>query len=604
MYIIPTPKSFQTTSGKFNLNRELNVKNNEFSENLIETLKKDLKLKDIKLNNETSCIDIEFIYNKKLKKEEYLVVVNPNKITLTASTDVGIFYGIKTLKQCVENKSIICCEIKDYPDLEIRGAMIDISRSKVPTLKTLKEITQMLADLKYNHLELYVEGFSYEYQSFKDVLVEKNYITLNDYLELEAFTEKNYIDLVPNQNGFGHMNAWLMKKEYHELAECPDGFTIWGSHRSSSTLDPTNPKSFKLVKKMYDDMLPHFKSKYFNMNFDEPYELGHGKSKEACEKTSVADVYIDFLLPLYKVVKKYKKTPLMWGDVLIHHPEALNRLPKDLIFVDWGYNLNYDFESHGKMLREHDVKFMMAPGTSTWSTITSRYYDMVGSIKNSSEATKKYQGLGLLVTDWGDIGHLQYLPFSYPGFIYGAECAWSTPNEEIIKPYLDKLVGPISSNAILKLATYTTLEGEYRDYGSRLFSLILWAEHSQNQEDQIKYFLEKMKSNLIEDKNLKQLESMFNDVMKDIRSEDTLVKGEIENSINLLLTLVDIQRNLKKVIFNDEHNVFEKDILILNAFIKKHHELWSIRNVEAGFIPSSNRIKWLINILTAIDGRR
>ena len=253
MYIVPTPKSFQTTSGKFNLNRELTIKNNEFSENLIEILKKDLKLKDIKLNNETSCIDIEFIYSKKLKKEEYLIVVNPNKIEITASTEAGIFYGIKTLKQCVENKNIECFEIKDYPDLEIRGAMIDISRSKVPTLKTLKEIVQILSDLKYNHLELYVEGFSYEYQSFKDVLVEKNYITLNDYLELETFTEKNYIDLVPNQNGFGHMNAWLMKKEYHELAECPDGFTIWGSHRSSSTLDPTNPKSFKLVKKMYDD---------------------------------------------------------------------------------------------------------------------------------------------------------------------------------------------------------------------------------------------------------------------------------------------------------------------------------------------------------------
>ena len=48
MYIVPTPKSFQTTSGKFNLNRELTIKNNEFSENLIEILKKDLKLKEIK----------------------------------------------------------------------------------------------------------------------------------------------------------------------------------------------------------------------------------------------------------------------------------------------------------------------------------------------------------------------------------------------------------------------------------------------------------------------------------------------------------------------------------------------------------------------------
>ncbi len=600
MLIVPTPIKL-VENDEIILKSMLKTCNiGDFSSTLISTLKLDLKLSS--LIQVEGVADIEFIRGK-LKEEEYVLDVTKNKITIKASTDKGIFYGIKTLKQCAFKNSIKGCHVEDKPAIGIRGVMIDISRSKVPTLKTLKQMVKLFSDLKYNQMQLYVEGFSFEYKSFEDLLKDNNYIKLDEISELELFASDNYIDLVPNQNGFGHMTDWLRIDKYHKLAECIDGFDIWGSHREPSTLDPTNKDSQKLVKKMYDDMLPHFKSKYFNMNFDEPYELGHGNSKELCDKTSKEDVYIDYLLPLLKHVKKYQKTPMIWGDVLVNHPEVLSRLPKDLIFIDWGYNLNYDFASHAKMLKENKVKFMMAPGTSSWSCITGRYNDMVATITNSSNAVKEYGGLGLLVTDWGDIGHLQYLPVSYPGFIYGAQCAWSTPNEEVIKPYLTKLTDEQTAEVILNLSLYTTLEGEYRDYGSRLFSAILWAEHSRNQTNQIDYFLNKMKSNLIDDDSLKKLEKLFKSSLIDLGTIDSIEKAEIQNSINLLLTLLDINRGLRKVIENDEKKLFDTDILILQAYLGKHYELWCLRNISPGFIPSGNRVKWLMKILMDIDER-
>lgn len=600
MQIVPTPIKFVENDETFLLSLFKTCNIGDFSDTLVTTLKQDLKLKNIEVV--TGKADVEFIYQK-LKEEEYVLDISKNKITIKASTDKGIFYGIKTLKQCVLKNSVKGCHVEDKPELAIRGVMIDISRSKVPTLKTLKQMVRLFSDLKYNQMQLYVEGFSYEYKGFEEVLKDNNYIKLDDYLELESFANANYIDLVPNQNGFGHMSDWLALDKYHKLAECIDGFDIWGSHRAPSTLDPTNKESQKLVKKMYDDMLPYFKSKYFNMNFDEPYELGHGNSKALCDQTSKEQVYIDFLTPLYKYVKKYQKTPMIWGDVLINHPDSISKLPKDLIFIDWGYNLNYDFDSHGEILKEKKTKFMMAPGTSTWSTITGRYYDMVGSITNSSAAVKKYNGLGLLVTDWGDVGHLQYLPFSYPGFIYGAQCAWSSPNEEVIKTYLTKLVGEETTEVILNLSTYTTLEGEYRDYGSRLFSAILWAEHAKAEKDPIGYFLKKMETNLIDEANLKQLEKMFKTSLIELGVIDSIEKAEVQNSINLLLTLLDINRNLRKVIEKNEKKIFETDILILQAYLGKHYELWCLRNISPGFIPSGNRVKWLMKILMDIDER-
>lgn len=601
MHIVPIPKKVELRGNFFSLERQLVCDVGEFDKNLVQILSKDIKIKNILIEGDKP--NIRFIHSK-LKSEEYHLEINENEICIKASTNQGIFYGIKTLKQIVSKKQVKCCKIEDSPDLSIRGAMIDISRSKVPTLKTLKQMVELLCDLKYNHMELYVEGFSYEYQSFKEVLDDNNYIKLEEYIELEKYANERYIDLVPNQNGFGHMADWLERKEYKKLAECENGFTIWGCHRPPSTLDPSNKGSHKLVKRMYEDMLPHFKSKYFNMNFDEPYELGYGKSKEKCDASSKEDVYIEYLNPLYKLVKKYQKIPMIWGDVIIHNKDAINKLPKDLIVIDWGYHLNYNFDAHAELLNENKRKYMMAPGTCTWSTITGRYDDMIATIKNSTTALKKNNGLGMLLTDWGDIGHLQYLPFSYPGFIYGAQSSWSEPNEEVIEIYLNKLVGNELSKAIIELSKYTRLEGPYRDYGSRLFSLILWSEHSMRQVDQMEFFLSKIKSNLIDDDNLDKLEKLFKEYLNYIRPVESIEKAEVENSINLLLTLVDIQRNLKKVINENQKDIFDKDILILEAYLGKHLELWKLRNVEAGYIPSGNRIKWLIKILKEIDGRR
>jgi hypothetical protein len=137
------------------------------------------------------------------------------------------------------------------------------------------------------------------------------------------------------------------------------------------------------------------------MNFDEPFELGHGKSKEYCEKVGIGNAFVDYYLELDKHVRKYNKTPMIWGDVLLKHPEAIKRLPKDTIFIDWGYNVDYPYHENLKMLHELGVKFMTAPATSTWGVITSRYLEMVTTIRDACRYTKEYQGEGMLLTDWG-----------------------------------------------------------------------------------------------------------------------------------------------------------------------------------------------------------
>lgn len=534
---------------------------------------------------------------EELEDEKFKIECTPEEITIFANYENAAYYALLTLKDLLKQTNN-CFYIEDWPDLKIRGAMIDISRSKVPKIETLKEMIKMLSTLRYNHIELYVEGFSFEYKSFPNVLNDKNYIKLDEYLELEKYANKYYIDFVPNQNGFGHMADWLEKDEYKDLAECPDGFYIWGAHRPASTLDPTNPKSTELVKKMYADMIPYTSSKYFNMNFDEPYELGQGKSKEKAEETSMEDVYIDYFNNLAKEVKNYGKTPMLWGDVLIKHPEKLDKLIDDVIFIDWGYDKGYQFEKHAKILNEKNVKYMLAPGTSSWSTITSRTLDMEHTILNSAKAAKKYNSLGVLITDWGDMGHLQYLPVSYLGFILGGINSWTDATLydaiEYLKEYLndDYLV-----EAMLELGRYHLLEGEYRGYGSRLFSAIMWAEHSRRQENTIDFFKSRMFSNLIDEPNLNMIKISFAKAQELLAfAKDSLEKDEMINSLYFLNILVSVNQKLAKI-KNNLSVDFDDEIDKLKKYLTKHEQLWLMRNIEYGYKKSANRIIWLIEIL-------
>lgn len=594
--LIPRPHEIKK-SGSILKNKAIGKVENAFSPLLFR------HYKDMILADDSSPTILEIKQDLSVEnEEEYHLIIQEDRIQIISKTEKAAFYGLVTLKQLQSEQIIETQEIKDKPDLKVRGLMIDISRAKVLNVSSIKKIIDLVAELKYNHLELYVEGFSYEYKNIKEALADKNYLTQEEYLEVEKYAIEKYIDFVPNQNGFGHMSDWLALDKFKELAECPDGFEIWGSKRPPSTLDPTNPKSFELVKQMYEEMIPFTKSKYFNMNFDEPYELGHGKSKQECLKTSTEDVYIEYLEKLANVVRKYNKTPMIWGDVLVKHPDKISKLSKDIVFIDWGYNKAYDFVNHAKMLEELKVKYLLAPGTSTWSSITGRFIDMKETIENSTYASKKYHGLGILLTDWGDMGHLQYLPSSYLGFIYGAMLSWSSGTIEDAEKYLAIILNDeILAKVIVELSRYHELEGEYRDYGTRLFASIMWAEHGKRQDDKVNFFLNRMKSNIISYEAVQNLHKLFTQEKNKLQNaKECLEKDEIENAILLLETLLDINERLHSYLDNCVVN-FDEPIKNLEKYLENHKKLWLARNIKEGYAFSANRINWLIEMLMCLD---
>ena len=531
--------------------------------------------------------NLRYIENSKLDEQEYEINIKETLIEVFASSDVGFYYATKTLKQILVDKEIKCGYIKDKPDLKVRGFMHDISRNKVPKLDTLKYIVDIMSDLKMNHFELYVEGFSFEYKSFARYLEDESYITVEEYKELEKYCNDRYIDLVPNQNGLGHMEQWLSKDEFKELAEAPEGIHLWGSWRPSSTLDVSNPKSIELVRQMYDDMLPISNSKYFNMNFDEPFELGLNKNKQRCLELGKGNVYLEFVEKAREIILKYNKTPLIWGDVLLNHDDVLDKVPKDMIFIDWGYDAQYPFDKTLKKVKDSNLRFMAAPASTSWCSLLTRTYDYLENISAAIWHTYEYQGEGVLLTDWGDIGHLQHLSATLAPLVYCGLLSYRVKHGTFkdLKYYLNKYIfkdeNNLAADVFMDAGSYLKYEPHYTDNGSVTFYSLVWVLKSFLDENPIEYYKNRMKYNLYNFNQFILMMDFFNQKKKeiDLCNIDQLFKDEMKNSIAILEMAARIIIGYQEdVDVNYRLKEFGKAYESLDNIILDLKKIWLVRN--------------------------
>ena len=357
----------------------------------------------------------------------YSMTVTETAVHVVAGTGAGLFYGVCTLVQMLSvcGHELPVGRVSDWPDMPHRGVMLDISRNRVPTMKTLYGLIDMLASWKINQIQLYTEH-TFAYQNHPIVWEKASPMTGEEILALDVFCRERFIELVPNQNSFGHMHNWLKFEEYIHLAESPEGAdTPWSFFRPGPFgLSTAVPESMDFVRGLFDELLPHFSSRQFNIGGDEAYDIGQGKSKAMVEELGAGRVYLNHLLKLYREVKGRGFTMQMWGDVIVQHPDLVAELPRDVIALEWGYEAHHPFEETSAVFGQSGVPFYVCPGTSSWNTLAGRTQNMIGNVRLAVESGLKHGAIGCLMTDWGDRGHWQMPSVSYLGFGYGAAVAW------------------------------------------------------------------------------------------------------------------------------------------------------------------------------------
>ena len=400
------------------------------------------------------------------QKEFYTLSISEDGIKISFREAGGLHAATATLRQLLRQygRRLPCLEIRDWPDFPRRGVMLDISRGRVPKLETLFELVEHLADFKINELQLYTEH-TFAHRKYKSVWQNWGALTGEEIRKLDARCRQLGIDLVPNQNSFGHLRYLLENPRLRKLAEVPGPYEDASKEfvRRPTTLAPNHPGTLPFLRGLYDELLPNFTSRFFNVGCDETWDLGRGQSKKLCATKGQGRVYLDFLEKIHREVSRRNRTMMFWGDIILKYPKLIIGLAKfsrgsrcesaqfnqngltsaatsSIIALNWGYEANHPFDREAALFAKSKIPFYVCPGTSTWQTLIGRHDNALANLRAAAKAGRKHGAIGYLITEWGDGGHPQPLAASYLPLLAGASLAWNAGgfNEKLLQPVLSR----------------------------------------------------------------------------------------------------------------------------------------------------------------------
>lgn len=353
-------------------------------------------------------------------------------VTIESPTHAGVRNGLNSLIQLLRQYGPRppVLEIIDTPAFATRGVMLDVSRDRVPTMAEFRGIIDSLAGLKFNHLQLYTEH-TFAYAGHEEVWRGWSPITPDEARELDAYCSARGIELAANQNCFGHLAAWLRHPRYARLAETHGDWKFYDWTRSGPfSLCPGDPGSIALVEDWLGQLLPCFASGWCNINADETFDVGQGRSKEDVAERGRAAVYFDFISKVCDAVRRHGKRPMFWADIALSlekqgHAESIGLIPRDLLCLAWGYEPESPFGHWCDLLRNAGRETWVCPGTSSWRSTTGRTAERRANLDRAGREGLHHDATGFLVTDWGDLGHTQQWPVSLHGLVEAAQVSWN-----------------------------------------------------------------------------------------------------------------------------------------------------------------------------------
>jgi hexosaminidase len=355
--------------------------------------------------------------------EGYVITPDGGRIVVIGATSAGVFYGAQTVKQIVsgdgDQARLYRATIRDWPAMRYRGFHDDISRGPVPTLDFQKKQIRTLAAYKVNFFSPYFEH-TLAYDSNPLIAPPGGAMTHADVKELVAYAANYHVDIVPEQEAFGHLHHALKYEIYSPLAETPHGHV----------LAPGQAGSLPFIKQMFAEIDSLFPSRFVHLGADETFELGRGQTADRVKTVGIGVVYLDFLKQIADALRPSGKKLLFWGDVALSSPELVTTIPKDLIAVPWTYGADTSYVRFIAPFRNAGMETWVAPGVSSWNRVYPNNANALVNIQGFVRDGQRLGATGMINTSWDDDGESLFNQTWY-GDLFGAAAAWQAGESSI-----------------------------------------------------------------------------------------------------------------------------------------------------------------------------
>ncbi|HXJ94888.1 MAG TPA: beta-N-acetylhexosaminidase [Terriglobia bacterium] len=397
-----------------------------------------------------------------LAEQAYRMQLAPEQVTITGNSSTGLFYGVQTLVQLLKPQDgklwLPEGEIIDWPDLELRVIYWDDAHH-LEYLKVLKAAVRQAAFYKINGFSIKLEGhFQYHHAP---AMVEPYAMTPAELQELTEYALKYHVELIPYLDGPAHDAFILKHPEYARLREYPD---------SNYEFCVTNPDTYKLLYRMFDDLLGATKgSRYFVLSTDEPYYVGLAKNAQcnevdrAKELGSVGKLLGEFVTKTAGYLHDRGRQVIFWGEYPM--------VPADIASVP-GYLINGEVygPEFDPVFRAHGLRQLIFTSTVGWKEFLFPNYYLLpqdehipgppgGAYESVSQgpgvveelfdaishnaARQNADLMGALVAGWGDVGlHPETM---WLGYATGSASGWhpgSPEPQESMSSFYKLFYGP------------------------------------------------------------------------------------------------------------------------------------------------------------------
>lgn len=227
--------------------------------------------------------------------------------------------------------SSLAASPQDRDQFGVKALFLDC-RSQVITTEALYKLADNMAANGLNALVVEWEA-TFPFEEHATLSNEYSY-SKKEVTDFIAYCSQKGIDVIPLQNCFGHAEYILRHNRYHTLREDH-------SKEVSMVCPLKHELAVPVFEEIFAEVAALHPSQYFHIGADETYILGScPECKKIADSEGKSRLFVDYVNHMVDIVLKMGKTPMIWADIILKYPEAVDQLSKELIFVDWNYGWN------------------------------------------------------------------------------------------------------------------------------------------------------------------------------------------------------------------------------------------------------------------------
>lgn len=393
-------------------------------------------------------------------EQGYTLDITGERIVISGATAQGRFYGAQTLRQLMRahpDGVLPCLRIRDWPAMAWRGVSDDISRGQVSTLADFKDIIRQLACYKVNLYQLYIEDM-FRFEASRTSGEQRGALTGNELAQLVEEGRRNHVVVSPIFETLAHQERLLSLEEHRRFAADDATGSGWeplrrAAHNLFSRLVPLSadeaaapaafsaddPRALRFVQSLVDEIAVVTRGPFFHIGGDE-WQAPAATGAAAASSAGGVRAYGRYLGSLARHLEDhYGCRAMVYGDVILEHPDAARDLPREVVVVDWHYDPQDSFQSLGRLERLGFRDVIVSPGLWTWRTFYPNYARAFRNVAAAAQAGKRAGAIGCITAAWGDGGAENLRENNWAGYAFSAAAAWE-PGVPSEGPFLRRYV--------------------------------------------------------------------------------------------------------------------------------------------------------------------